>query len=62
MDATDNKPIYCRECRGLDTWERKPEGDIKTPDGKVYWERWRCQGCGHETIYPGEGLKVKQGD
>ena len=47
---TNHKPVYCRECRGQDTWIRNEAGDIKTESGKVYMLGWRCSVCGHTSI------------
>lgn len=49
------KPIYCRQCRSQFTFDRYPEGDIKTEAGKVVWEMWCCSECGNTTIYQVKG-------
>lgn len=47
---TNHKPVYCRECRSQNTWERNEDRDIKTESGKVYMLGWQCSVCGHTSI------------
>jgi len=59
-----SKPVYCRECKSRDSWERNPKKDIVGAEtGKVMFEAWVCKVCGHKTIYPvgGVGNEPKQG-
>lgn len=44
-------PVFCRDCRSRDSWEREPEKDIYGESGKLLWKRWICRVCGHRTIY-----------
>lgn len=53
---TEIKPVYCRDCKGRDTWERDPGNDIKGESGKVLFHRWKCSKCGNTTIYPSPDL------
>ena len=41
---TNHKPVYCRDCKGQNTFERFPEGDYPTASGKPYMLKWRCKG------------------
>ncbi len=47
-----DKPIYCKDCRSSESWERCPERDIKSESGKTMFKRWRCKICQKTTIYP----------
>ena len=44
------QPIYCRDCRGQNTFERNPIADIKTESGKTFMLSWRCKICGHKAL------------
>ena len=46
------KPVYCRNCRGRDSFVRYPEKDILSDTGKLMWRKWLCKACGKEVIYP----------
>lgn len=50
VKSTARKPVYCRECKGHDTWVRNEQGDVKTKSGKVFMMSWKCKVCGHTTI------------
>lgn len=55
------QPIYCRACGSQNTYERDAEHDLKTPQGKVLWERWKCKVCGNSTIRPvGDMVSIGQ--
>jgi len=45
-----HKPIYCRECRGQNTFERCPSGDIGTESGKPFMLKWQCTVCGKTCL------------
>lgn len=53
-DAGDikQKPTFCPECHAQNCFERDAEHDIKTPEGEVIEQRWKCRGCGHTTLRP----------
>lgn len=44
------QPVYCRECKGRDTFKREPAGDYLAESGRAYMLRWRCEVCGHTTM------------
>ena len=50
-----NGPVYCGECRSQNSWERFPDGDILSVNGKLLWEKWKCRTCGATTIRPVDG-------
>ena len=57
MRATQVKarsPVYCKDCGSRNSWQRKPEADIKGDSGQVMWEKWVCSVCGHSTVIPAE--------
>jgi len=55
-------PVFCRECRGQNTYEPNPRNDIKNEKGdKVLWAAWKCGKCGHETLVP-DGKTFFTGD
>jgi len=46
-----DRPVYCAQCRGFNTFEHDTKNDVKCEDtGKVLWEAWRCRLCSHTTI------------
>jgi len=49
-ELRDNKPIYCRECRSHNTFERNPNRDMKTESGLTFMLSWKCQTCGHISL------------
>jgi len=46
----NHRPTYCRDCKGIKTFERYPEKDIKTESEQVYMLGWRCYVCGHISL------------
>lgn len=48
------KPIYCKECRSQKSYERYPDGDIKTENGQAYMLKWQCSVCGKLTLTTNE--------
>ena len=47
---TNRHPVYCRECRSQDTFERNPDMDIKTESGRAYMLSYKCRLCGHTAL------------
>lgn len=45
-------PVYCKDCGSRNSWQRKPEADIKSDSDQVMWKRWVCVICGHSTLLP----------
>lgn len=45
-------PVYCRECKGRDTFDPAPERDICFESGRVLFRRFKCYGCGNEILWP----------
>ena len=64
---TNHHPIYCRECRNRNSFERNPDKDIKTESDRAFMLSWKCRVCGHTTLMtnpnyevPGEQAKSKE--
>ena len=52
---TTTKPVYCREGRTANSWERNPSEDIRGAEtNKIMWEAYICEVCGEKTICPKE--------
>lgn len=45
-----DKPIYCKDCKKPNTWERDRLHDVKDVDGKLMWQSWICGLCKHTTL------------
>jgi transcription elongation factor Elf1 len=52
MPKLSKAPVFCKDCGARNSWEHRPEADIKSESGQVMWERWECTICGHSTIIP----------
>lgn len=50
-------PVYCKDCRSQNSWDRVPAEDIKSISGRVMWVRWRCRVCGKKILYPAGGRR-----
>ena len=50
---TQPKPVFCPNCRTHDTFERKPEKDVRSAeDNRTLWEAWVCGECGYKAVNP----------
>jgi len=47
---TQSYPIYCRQCRGQNTFERNPSKDIMTETNQAFELSFKCKICGHTTL------------
>jgi len=56
---TNHKPVYCRECRSQNTFERYPATDIKTESGRTFLLRWQCRICGKTCLTTNRENKVR---
>lgn len=50
------KPVFCPDCRQCNTFDRKPEKDMKLEGGGIFEKAWVCRLCGHKALeHVGEG-------
>lgn len=55
---TNHHPIFCRECRSRNTFERNPDKDIKAESGQAYMLSWKCRICGHTTLMTNPNYEI----
>ena len=54
---TQPKPVFCPGCRTRDTFERKPQKDVRSAeDNRTLWEAWVCKVCEYKVVNPVGGV------